>query len=83
MAEPDTGNKVEAFDWCRMAAEQGNAVAQFNLGRCYAHGEGVNEDMTEAVKWFRAAAEQGDENAKVLLEEIESEEIIRQEDSEE
>ena len=71
----------EAVKWYRKAAEQGNAVAQFNLGRCYAHGEGVNEDMTEAVKWFRAAAEQGDENAKVLLEEIESEEIIRQEDS--
>ena len=40
MAEPDTGNKVEAFDWYRKAAEQGYARAQNNLGEFYERGWG-------------------------------------------
>ena len=32
------------------AAEQGNAEAQYNLGMCYANGDGVAKDMKEAVK---------------------------------
>ena len=40
-----------------------------------------SDQPTKEVQAYRAAAEQGDEDAKVLLEEIESEEIIRQEDS--
>jgi len=41
------------------AAEQGDAVGQYNLGVRYATGEGVPEDAAEAVKWYRMAAEQG------------------------
>ena len=44
--------------WYRKAAEQNNAVAQDNLGVCYAKGRGVKQDSTEAVKWYRKAAEQ-------------------------
>jgi len=40
-------------------AEKGDAKAQFNLGRMYYKGEGVEQDFKEAVKWFRKAAEQG------------------------
>ena len=40
-------------------AEQGNAVAQGNLGFMYANGRGVAKDDAEAVKWYRLAAEQG------------------------
>ncbi len=36
------------------AAEQGDAVAQCNLGVRYVNGEGVPEDAAEAVKWFVA-----------------------------
>ena len=50
---------AEAVRWCRLAAEQGDAVAQFNLGELYALGEGVPQDPAEAVRWFRLAAEQG------------------------
>ena len=50
---------AEAVRWCRLAAEQGYAVAQFNLGELYALGEGVPQDPAEAVRWFRLAAEQG------------------------
>ncbi len=45
--------------WWRLAAEQGDAVAQYNLGVKYAQGEGVSEDYAEAIKWWRLAAEQG------------------------
>ena len=39
-------------------AEQGNAMAQFNLGHMYANGYGVPENDKTAVKWFTKAAEQ-------------------------
>jgi TPR repeat protein len=45
--------------WYRLAAEQGNAAAQNNLGLCYHKGLGVTQDPAEAVKWLRKAAEQG------------------------
>ena len=37
-----------------MAAEQGSADAQYNLGVMYANGNGVPKDNTEAVKWYRS-----------------------------
>ena len=42
-----------------LAAEQGDAAAQFNLGVMYASGVGVPLDYQEAVRWYRLAAEQG------------------------
>lgn len=40
-------------------AEAGNAVAQFNLARQYALGEGMAVNREEFVRWCRTAAEQG------------------------
>ena len=50
-----------------LAAEQGEASAQFNLGYMYATGRGVAEDNTEAVRWYRLAAEQGHAGARRVL----------------
>ena len=50
-----------------VAAEQGIADAQYNLGVMYAKGEGVPEDDSKAVKWYRKAAEQGIADAQFLL----------------
>jgi hypothetical protein len=50
---------AEAVRWYRLAAEQGVALAQTNLGVMYASGRGVPKDDVEAVRWFRLAAEQG------------------------
>lgn len=50
---------AESLKWYRMAAEQGDASAQYSVGRMYAHGEGVNKDNSEAVKWWIKAANQG------------------------
>ena len=53
--------------WYRLAAEQGNAYGQFNLGVMYANGQGVVQDNAEAVKLYRLAAEQGYASAQFNL----------------
>ena len=50
-----------------MAAEQGNAKAQFNLGVRYGNGEGVPENDRQAAFWYRKAAEQGNASAQFNL----------------
>jgi len=55
------------FEATLKTAEQGDAIAQFNLGVMYRDAEGVPEDDAEAVKWFRKAAEQGDADAQYNL----------------
>ena len=57
----------EAVHWYRLAAEQGFAAAQFNLGVMYTRGRGVPEDAREAVRWYRLAAEQGHAGAQAAL----------------
>ena len=42
-----------------VAAEKGDAQAQFNLGVMYYQGKGVKQNFKEALKWFQKAAEQG------------------------
>ena len=42
-----------------MAAEQGYAPAQYDLGICYRQGEGVDKDPLTAISWYLKAAEQG------------------------
>ena len=54
-----TNSQAKIFEDTKKGAEQGDAVAQFNLGVMYANGEGVPEDDVEAVRWYRMAAEQG------------------------
>ena len=48
----------ETVKWSGQAAEQNYAPAQFNLGYCYANGQGVRKDKVEAAEWYRKAAEQ-------------------------
>ena len=55
-AQTQTGDLVETL---RLAAEQGDAIAQYALGVKYENGRGVPEDETEAVRWYRLAADQG------------------------
>ena len=42
-----------------MAAQQGHADAQADLGVKYATGQGVAQNAEEAILWYRLAAEQG------------------------
>ena len=57
----------EAVKWYRLAAEQGVAKAQYNLGWMYMNGRGVPQDYQEAVKWYRLAAELGHAKAQTNL----------------
>ena len=51
----------------RIAAEKGDAQAQYQLGECYRAGEGVDVDFVEAAKWYRLACEQGHQCAAYRL----------------
>ena len=55
---------VEAVRWYRLAAEQGLAGAQYNLGNLYRDGYGVLEDHVLAYMWSNLAAAQGNERAQ-------------------
>ncbi|MBV1889609.1 MAG: SEL1-like repeat protein, partial [Gammaproteobacteria bacterium] len=46
-------NFERAAEWYLQAAEQGDALAQFNLGRMYRFGEGVEKDMSTAALWYQ------------------------------
>jgi len=51
----------------RLASEQGDPYAQFNLGVSYNHGSGIEKDLKEAVHWYQLAANQGDLDAQFNL----------------
>ena len=54
-----------------MAAEQGDAKAQFGLGVMYATGEGIPKDYIQAYAWVNIGAAQiGDEESGEFLETI-------------
>ena len=57
----------KAARFYRLAAEQGYAAAQTNLGYCYERGEGVAQDWAEAVRYYRLAAEQGQADGQCYL----------------
>lgn len=42
----------EAFKWYRLAANQGDADAQYNLGFVYEYGDGVAQDYVQAYLWY-------------------------------
>jgi len=50
-----------------LAAEKGNADAQFSLGLAYGKGSGVRKDNVEAAKWLNLAAKQGNAKAQAEL----------------
>ena len=56
-------NDAEAVKWFRQAAEQGNALAQSNLGWRYYWGDGVLQDFVRAHAWLNLAAAQGNKKA--------------------
>lgn len=50
--------KAQSFSEIKRLAENGDKVAQYNLGLCYYSGGGVAQDYTQAIYWFSKAAEQ-------------------------
>ena len=60
-------NTEEAVRWWHLAAEQGHAFAQYNLGYVYDTGQGIEPDLSLAATWYRLAADQGDADAQDAL----------------
>ena len=53
-------------EW-RPLAEQGDALAQYNLGVLYRKGRGVPQDDVQARQWYEKAAAQGQAKAQFNL----------------
>ncbi len=67
----ERGDYATALRGFRVHAEQGNADAQYRLGKMYdelflmyAYGDGLPKDHVEAMKWFCRAAERSHVNAR-------------------
>ena len=58
---------AETLQTIRAKAQQGNSLAQYNLGTRYARGAGVAKDDKKAILWYRKAAKQGNANAQYNL----------------
>jgi TPR repeat protein len=63
-------DEVQAAEWYRKAAEQGNAMAQYQLGMMYALGQGMRKNDEESRQWLQKAAEQGYGQAVEQLEKL-------------
>ena len=57
------GDYATALKEWRPLAEQGDALAQYNLGVMYFMGQGVPQDVVQAHLWLNLAAAQGNELA--------------------
>jgi TPR repeat protein len=60
-------NEALAAYWYGLAADQGFAESQYNLGLLLATAKTIPQDRSQAVAWYRRAAEQGHISAQLLL----------------
>jgi TPR repeat protein len=58
LQEQRTASLDRLFGLYARSAEQGNAVAQYNVAMMYANGEAVNVDYQQAAYWFGKSAQQ-------------------------
>ena len=64
---------AKAVKWYRLAADQGYARAQYNLGVMYATGRGVLKDRILAHIWFNIAGANGHAQAHEIRDTVERE----------
>jgi len=60
----------QAAEWYENAARQGDAEAQYSLGKLYETGNGVSTNIVKARSLFKDAASQGHEGAARAMEQI-------------
>ena len=58
---------VQAMEIWKPLAGQGDARAQYRLGRLYEKGKGVSRVLRTAAKWYLEAAHQGNADAQYRL----------------
>src|SRR5580658_7274808 len=67
VAAEGRGDARTAVSAYREAAENGEAPAQFALGRLYLDGRGTQQDYAQALVWLGKAASQGNPGAEYEL----------------
>ena len=60
-------DKAKAVYYYTKAAEEGNALAQLNLGVCYEYGDGIKQNLKKAVALYVSASERGNAKAQCNL----------------
>ncbi|MEN8175648.1 MAG: tetratricopeptide repeat protein [Pseudomonadota bacterium] len=68
-------DEYKAFDLYFAAAKGGDMEAQFRVGTMYLDGIGVTQDEYIAAEWLTAAAEQGHESAKIVCDNLMSDDF--------
>jgi len=68
-----TGMYQQAFKWCQLAAQQGDADCQYNLGFLYVGGAGTQQSIPRALPWLEKALQQGSADAKKVLDALKKE----------
>jgi TonB family protein len=63
-----SSERKKAAELLRSAADAGWSQAQFDIGRNYERGIGVDVDLEEALRWYGKAAAQGNVLARQRLE---------------
>ena len=64
--EAEREQRKAALEWLTEAAENGQAHAQYELGKIYRDGRGVGKDALRAAAWFARAAERNSNAAYAL-----------------
>lgn len=64
VAAINKGDYATAITLLKPMAEEGNHIAQYNLGVMYERGLGAPQDYGQASAWYRKAAEQGNPDAQ-------------------
>jgi len=63
-------NLEKSFQWTKLAAQQGNREAQYNLALNYLNGEGIPKNLQQALEWLEKSATQGHPPAEYRLAQI-------------
>ena len=63
----ERGDRSQAFQFYKQAAEKGDSWAQYKVGHSYLYGDVIPQNYDEGVKWIRKAAENGEDVAQVVL----------------
>ena len=60
----------KAISMFKLAAEQGNSYAEYQLGKLYCFGQGIPQNLEVGMEWLKASATHGNEYAAQLLEKV-------------
>ena len=62
----------KAISMFKLAAEQANPYAEYQLGKIYCFGQGVPQNLEVGMEWLKASASHGNEYASALLEKVQN-----------